>query len=226
MIDNFWILITQLGSVLVYVGVAFSLYRLLAAQKDATIQAKDATIENLKIQLERADSKDPDIMVQRLNERLNATYEEIERLQNDKGSHLEELRKSEEDKRIIVGIGKKLLMRSRIYDFLLNEENENYKNFIITICGDSFMASEAILVFETLEELLSSLEKKVEITEKITFTQEQKDRTILGSVSAKGQWLVYTDGVVELNSLARENLTKAHEKIRSELAKFSDSMKR
>jgi hypothetical protein len=56
MIDNFWIFITQLGNVLVYVGTAFLLYRLLAAQKDATIEAKDATIENLQVQLRQADS--------------------------------------------------------------------------------------------------------------------------------------------------------------------------
>jgi hypothetical protein len=226
MIDNFWIFVTQLSSVLVYVGVAFGLYRLLAAQKDATIQAKDATIENLQTQLERADSKDPDIMVQRLQERLNATYKEIERLQNDKGSHSEELRKYKESMRVMEETAKTLLMRTRIRDFLLDEENENYKNFVIAICGDSERASQSILVSRTLDVLLSSLEKEVEETEKFTFTQEQKDRTIYGSISAKEQWRVYTDGVVELDSHARENLNKTHEKIRSELQKLEDSMKR
>jgi len=226
MIDNFWILVAQLSSVLVYVGVAFGLYRLLAAQKDATIQAKDATIENLQTQLERADSKDPDIMVQRLQERLNATYREIERLQNDKGSHSKELRKHKESMRVMEETAKTLLMRIRIRDFLLDEENENYKNFVIAICGDSERASQSILVSRTLNVLLSSIKKKVEVTEKFTFTQEKQDKTILGVVSAEGRWHVYTDGVVELNSRAMENLNKTHKKIRSELQKLEDGMKK
>ena len=223
MIDNFWILVTQLGSVLVYVGVTFSLYRLLAAQKDATIQAKDATIENLRIRLEKADSKDPDILVQKLNERLDASYKEIERLQKDEGNHSVKLRKLKEGNKHISKIAKVLLMRSRIRDFLLDEENENYKDFVIAICGDGAEASRSILVSGTIEELLSSRGKKVKITEEFSYTQEQRDRIIQGSISGEGQWRVYINGEVELNVLAQESLTKTHEKIRSKLAKFEDS---
>lgn len=84
MLDNIWIFVTQLCSVLVYIGIVFGLYRLLAAQKDATIQAKEATIENLQIRLRQIESKIPDILVTLLKDRLKVSQEELERLKQDK----------------------------------------------------------------------------------------------------------------------------------------------
>lgn len=78
----------------------------------------------------------------------------------------------------------------------------------------------------TLEKLLSSRGKKVEVTEEFSYTQEKQDRIIQGSASKDGQWQVYIDDEVELNARARESLTETHEKIRSKLAKFVDSTKR
>ena len=118
MIDNFWVIVTQLCCVLIYVGTAFWLYRLLAAQKDATIEAKEATIENLQFQLQQAQSKVPDTLVTLLEERVKASQKELERLKHDKDGSLVEvqlLKKHEEMSREIAG---NLLILIKVFLFL------------------------------------------------------------------------------------------------------------
>ena len=68
---------TQIISLFTYVGIALGLYALLVKQKDATIQF-------LEKQLEAAKQSSPDILMQKLHERIEILTAEIERLSKDK----------------------------------------------------------------------------------------------------------------------------------------------
>jgi chromosome segregation ATPase len=73
----------QIASVVIFLGALFSVYRSLAAQKDATIQVLKEKNELLKLQLEHAKSQAPDVAVEALSRRLNSLTEELSRLQQD-----------------------------------------------------------------------------------------------------------------------------------------------
>jgi len=73
----------QIASIVVFLGALFGIYRSLAAQKDATIQALKEQIELLKLQLVQAQSQTPDVAVEALSRRVKLITEELSRLQQD-----------------------------------------------------------------------------------------------------------------------------------------------
>lgn len=75
--SNEWIFYTQILSLFTYVGVALGLYALLVKQKDATIQF-------LEKQLEKAKEEKPDIVLKQLHERVQIARTEMARLSKDK----------------------------------------------------------------------------------------------------------------------------------------------
>lgn len=81
----------QLASIIVYVFTIFGLYKLLTSQKDATIQAKDAQIELLKLQLEQSEANTPDVLVEAHSKRIKLLVEELTRLQADNEASLNDI---------------------------------------------------------------------------------------------------------------------------------------
>ena len=79
----------QIASIVVFLGALFGIYRSLAAQKDATIQALKEQIELLKLQLLQAQSQTPDVAVEALSRRVNLITEELTRLQKDANASVE-----------------------------------------------------------------------------------------------------------------------------------------
>lgn len=73
----------QIAAIVVFLGTVFGIYRSLAAQKDAAIQAQKEQIELLKLQLEHAKSQTPDVAVEALSKRVKTLTEELSRLQQD-----------------------------------------------------------------------------------------------------------------------------------------------
>ncbi|MER2511516.1 MAG: hypothetical protein ABTQ25_03685 [Nitrosomonas ureae] len=77
----FW---TQIASIIGFVGTLFVLYRLLVAQKDATIQLQKENISFLKDQLADAKLQSTDMLAQSLAGRVKIFEEELKRLGQDK----------------------------------------------------------------------------------------------------------------------------------------------
>jgi len=84
----FW---TQIGSILAFIGSALFLYRLLAEQKDATIQLLRETVSALKDQLAEARRITPDILAQTLSARTKLLEAELERVSKDNGATKQEI---------------------------------------------------------------------------------------------------------------------------------------
>lgn len=87
----------QLASIIVYVFTIFGLYKLLTSQKDATIQAKDAQIELLKLQLEQSEANTPDVLVSSLSARINTVIDELSRLETDNQINTQEVTKKKKE---------------------------------------------------------------------------------------------------------------------------------
>jgi len=77
----FW---TQIGSIIAFLVALFVLYHLLVEQKDATIQLQKENISYLKDQLADAKAQSPDVLAQRLTNRVNLLEGELKRLEQDK----------------------------------------------------------------------------------------------------------------------------------------------
>jgi hypothetical protein len=75
---------TQLGTILLFIISLFVLYRMLVQVLEGTIHQKDATIEFLRIQLEKTKEETPDKLLQQISDRLRFAEEEVERLSADK----------------------------------------------------------------------------------------------------------------------------------------------
>jgi predicted RNA-binding Zn-ribbon protein involved in translation (DUF1610 family) len=84
----FW---TQIASVIAFVFSLFVLYRLLVEQKDATIQVQKENIAYLKDQLAEAKSQSPDVLAQKLANRVKLFEDEVKRLEEDKSSTQEQV---------------------------------------------------------------------------------------------------------------------------------------
>ena len=78
-----FLLFGQIASIVVFLGALFGIYRSLAAQKDATIQALKEQIELLRLQLVQAQSQTPDVAVDALSRRVKLITEELARLHQD-----------------------------------------------------------------------------------------------------------------------------------------------
>lgn len=90
----FW---TQVASIVAFVTALFVLYRLLAEQKDATIQLLRETITTLKDQLAEARRVTPDVLAQSLASRTKLLETELERLSKDNGATKEQVQRKEEE---------------------------------------------------------------------------------------------------------------------------------
>jgi DNA repair exonuclease SbcCD ATPase subunit len=96
----FW---TQIASIIAFVTALFGLYRLLAEQKDATIQLLRETIAALKDQLAEARRNTPDILAQSLSSRTKLLEAELERLSSDKGASSQQIEQKEAELRTLRG---------------------------------------------------------------------------------------------------------------------------
>lgn len=88
---------TQLGSLIVFVGSLFVLYRVLVSQKDATIESlreKNALLEH---KLADAVQSKPDALAKSLSERVNHLNQEIERLSEDKVANRDLIAEKEQE---------------------------------------------------------------------------------------------------------------------------------
>lgn len=79
----FW---TQIGSILGFIGALFVLYRVLAEQKDATIQLLKESNLILKDQLSESRRVTPDILAQNLSNRTKLLETELEKLTHTHGN--------------------------------------------------------------------------------------------------------------------------------------------
>jgi DNA repair exonuclease SbcCD ATPase subunit len=88
----FW---TQIASIVAFVFALFGLYRLLAEQKDATIQLLRETIAAVKDQLAEARRTTPDVLAQTLSSRVKLLDAELTRISGDHGTSQEQVQKAE-----------------------------------------------------------------------------------------------------------------------------------
>ena len=92
----FW---TQIASIVAFVTALFVLYRLLAEQKDATIQLLRETISSLKDQLTEARRNTPDVLAQTLAGRTKLLESELERLAKDTNTSTQQVQEKEAELR-------------------------------------------------------------------------------------------------------------------------------
>lgn len=81
--NNTTIFITQIVSILAYIGVLFGLYRLLVSQKDATIESLKEQNNLLREQLRVVESQTPLAVTESLERRIQLTEGEVNRLEED-----------------------------------------------------------------------------------------------------------------------------------------------
>lgn len=213
----FW---TQLGSIIVYVATLFTVYRVLVAAKDAAIQEKNATIENLKTRLEEAKGKGSDILVTQLRERAAALTEEIEKLSSDRSKDKGKLAELETERDILHA----LMLRSDklriIGEILENSRYEIYRDFMTSVCGSTAKASRAIYEFESLEKLITrdgkKLERMEDRTKLVLALRREEPGFIQASCWAKGIWVVYSTEV-KVEMKLWKTLRSFHSAIRNEV---------
>jgi len=68
--NNEWIFVTQIISLITYVGTAFGLYMLLVKQKNSTIELLKEKSDFLKMQVDKLKEESPDILADRLAKRV------------------------------------------------------------------------------------------------------------------------------------------------------------
>ena len=217
MIDNFWIFVTQLGSVLVYIGIAFWLYRLLAAQKDATIEAKDATIENLQIRLQQAESKIPDTLVTLLEDRLKVSQKELERLKHDKDKSSDKILSLKERQEVTSETVVNLLLTIKVFQFLSKPTNKDYKDFVVDVCGSVEEGVRTILASENLTDLAFKQGKTINEVNRADITGRPRGQLIVGRYSALYNYLLLKDNTIMIDNATLRELTRRHEEILGDL---------
>lgn len=88
---------TQIASPLLFLVALFGIYRSLASQKDATIQALKEQLELVRLQLKQAADNTPDIAVEVLSKRVRNVSEELSRLHKDNEASGERVVKKERE---------------------------------------------------------------------------------------------------------------------------------
>jgi hypothetical protein len=86
---------TQLISIIAFIGALFVPYKVLVAQKDASIELLKQEIEALKRKLGDAESQSPDVLVTALSSRVEIAKAEILRFKQDGDAHLIEISEKE-----------------------------------------------------------------------------------------------------------------------------------
>lgn len=217
MIDNFWIFVTQLGSVLVYICIAFGLYRLLAEQKDATIKAKDATIENLQIQLQQAESNVPDTLVTLLEERLKVSQKELERLKHDKDKSSGEVLSLKERQEVTSETVVSLLLTIKVFRFLSKPTNEHYKDFVVDVCGSIEEGVSTILASESLTDLAFKQGKTINEVNRADIIGIAREKPIVARYSKLCRYMLLKDNTIMIDNDTLRELTRKHEEILRDL---------
>jgi hypothetical protein len=77
------IFFTQLASIFTFVVMLFGLYRLLVSTKEAEIALLKSQISVLKDQLVDVQKKSPDLLIHKLEDRINIVTRELKRLDDD-----------------------------------------------------------------------------------------------------------------------------------------------
>ena len=218
MIDNSWIFVTQLGSVLVYIGIALWLYRLLVTQKEATIEAKDSTIENLQIQLQQAESKIPDTLVTLLENRLKVSQKELERLKHDKDKSSDKILSLKEQQELTSETAVDLLLTIKVFQFLSKPTNKDYKDFVVDVCGSVEEGVRTILASENLTDLASKQGKTInEVNRADIIGSLREEKPIAGKFSALYNYSLLKDNTIMIDNATLRELTRKHEEILEDL---------
>lgn len=92
---------TQIASIIAFVVAIFIPYKVLVAQKDASIELLKHEIESLKCKLSDAKSQSPDVLVNSLSSRVEIAKSEILRLKQDGDAHQVEIREKEDRLRLL-----------------------------------------------------------------------------------------------------------------------------
>ena len=92
---------TQIGSIIAFIVALFVPYKVLVAQKDASIELLKQEIEALNRKLSDAKSQSPDVLVTALSSRVEIAKSEIQRLKQDGDAHQVEIREKENRLRLL-----------------------------------------------------------------------------------------------------------------------------
>lgn len=87
--SNTQIFYVQMASLLTYIIALFCLYRLLVSSKDATIEILKARIEQLKEKLELEERTSPDVLAEKLSNRIKIYDDELKKLSKDQDANQE-----------------------------------------------------------------------------------------------------------------------------------------
>ncbi|MBL7143308.1 MAG: hypothetical protein ISS76_03665 [Phycisphaerae bacterium] len=87
--SNTQIFYVQMASLLAYIITLFGLYKLLVSSKDATIETLKARIEQLKEVLELEEKTSPDVLAEKLSNRIKIYGDELKKLSKDQQANQE-----------------------------------------------------------------------------------------------------------------------------------------
>jgi len=93
--SNDVIFYTQVGSILGFVILLFTLYRMLVEQKDSVIQLLRERIIEKDEQITSLKSQSPDALAIALSDRIKMSLDEIARLKTDGNTHLQDISRKE-----------------------------------------------------------------------------------------------------------------------------------
>lgn len=104
--SNEYLFYTQIVSLVTFVLVVLGVYRLLVAQKDATIQLLKERLEDKDERIGLLEQQTPDALAKSLSERVERLLAELERLRGDSSLNKEEIAKKEAE---LVGVRERLV---------------------------------------------------------------------------------------------------------------------
>lgn len=119
--SNEVIFYTQIASIIGFIGTLFVLYRVLVKQKDATIELLKEKSEFLRLQLEKTQGQQPDVLVETISKRVNVLTEELERLNHDGEANEIIINKKEKELEIAKGKLAKLRKQFERAEELMSE---------------------------------------------------------------------------------------------------------
>jgi hypothetical protein len=118
---------TQLASIIAYVGSLFYLYQVLVRGKEATIQLLQEKNDWLQKELDIAKESLPDVVIQRLNERIKIITDEMERLSKDKVANEELIRQKDREKNELQADIDRTVRRLSRFNDALKKANEVFE---------------------------------------------------------------------------------------------------
>jgi DNA integrity scanning protein DisA with diadenylate cyclase activity len=160
--SNETIFYTQISSIVLFIIALFVLYRLLVEKKEATIQF-------LEKQLQAAKEQSPDIVLKKLNERVQIARDEMERLSKDREMLVG---MNEQASRYIESLEGVVRADKELIELLQGYQEENhgiFQEYADAIKKDMFD------VFEKIEEAADILVHKNErgVVQKVTVTLKE-----------------------------------------------------